>query len=105
MGVVATATTDGPPLPTLQTNREEPSGMDFKSFTQRPQRAVRSSEGAEGGWFPCMSNGQKAPTGTPCDDGNACNGAEICDGSGQCLPGNPPTLDDSDPCTFDRCDP
>ncbi len=42
--------------------------------------------------------------GTICSDGNACNGLEACNGSGGCMPGTPPTIDDSDPCTVDSCD-
>jgi hypothetical protein len=44
------------------------------------------------------------PDGTSCGDGDACNGAEIC-GTGQCLAGPPPSLDDGNPCTIDACDP
>ena len=46
------------------------------------------------------------PAGTPCSDGNVCNGLETCDSQGQCLPGEPLALeDDGDPCTIDVCDP
>ena len=43
--------------------------------------------------------------GTSCADGNACNGAELCDSSGECSPGTPPPTDDGNPCTADACDP
>ncbi len=46
-----------------------------------------------------------APAGTPCADGNLCNGAETCDGSGTCVAGTPLTVDDGNPCTADACDP
>jgi hypothetical protein len=42
---------------------------------------------------------------TPCDDGNACNGQERCDPARGCLPGEPPSCADTDPCTADSCDP
>ncbi|MBI4701946.1 MAG: carboxypeptidase regulatory-like domain-containing protein, partial [Deltaproteobacteria bacterium] len=43
--------------------------------------------------------------GTPCPDGNLCNGEESCDGAGVCVSGVPPLLDDQNPCTIDACDP
>lgn len=42
--------------------------------------------------------------GVSCDDGDVCNGIEQC-GAGACIPGEPPLVDDSDPCTVDLCDP
>jgi hypothetical protein len=45
------------------------------------------------------------PAGTPCDDGNACNGVARCDGTGACEPSAPPTVDDGNRCTHDACDP
>lgn len=42
--------------------------------------------------------------GTSCDDGDACNGSELCMG-GVCNAGAVISLDDSDPCTQDTCDP
>ena len=30
------------------------------------------------------------PMGASCSDGDRCNGKELCDGAGACLPGNPP---------------
>lgn len=46
-----------------------------------------------------------AALGTPCPDGDVCNGEETCDGAGRCLAGPPPLVDDSNPCTMDSCDP
>ncbi|MCL2825040.1 MAG: hypothetical protein FWD57_13710, partial [Polyangiaceae bacterium] len=43
--------------------------------------------------------------GASCSDGDACNGEEFCDGYGTCLQGEPPPIDDGDPCTIDLCDP
>jgi hypothetical protein len=43
--------------------------------------------------------------GSSCSDGNACNGAETCNGSGACVAGAAPTIDDSNPCTTDACNP
>ncbi|HKY35080.1 MAG TPA: carboxypeptidase regulatory-like domain-containing protein, partial [Polyangiaceae bacterium] len=45
-----------------------------------------------------------ATAGTACSDEDACNGFEVCDGAGACVGGSPPTVDDSNPCTFDDCD-
>lgn len=39
-----------------------------------------------------------------CDDGKFCNGLELCGTDGACRPGTPPTCDDGDLCTDDRCD-
>jgi hypothetical protein len=39
-----------------------------------------------------------------CGDGQFCNGAERCDPESGCVPGNPPPVDDGDPCTNDYCD-
>jgi hypothetical protein len=41
--------------------------------------------------------------GTPCPDGNVCNGAEWCQ-TGVCTSGRPLACDDGDPCTDDGCD-
>jgi hypothetical protein len=42
---------------------------------------------------------------TDCDDGLFCNGVETCDtGTGVCVAGTPPVLDDGVSCTIDTCD-
>ncbi len=46
-----------------------------------------------------------ALAGTPCPDGDVCNGLELCDGGGTCRPGTPLVVDDGNPCTADSCDP
>ncbi len=47
-----------------------------------------------------------APKGTACaDNSNMCAAASTCDGAGACKVGSPPTVDDGEPCTTDRCDP
>jgi hypothetical protein len=46
-----------------------------------------------------------APPGTGCGDGNPCNGAELCSSGGFCQPGEPPLVDDQNPCTLDSCTP
>jgi hypothetical protein len=43
--------------------------------------------------------------GTPCADGNLCNGAEVCNCRGVCVAGTPPVVDDGNPCTADSCNP
>lgn len=43
--------------------------------------------------------------GTSCDDGNPCNGVAYCSAAGSCEPGEPPILDDGNPCTTDGCGP
>jgi hypothetical protein len=47
-----------------------------------------------------------APNGSPCSDGNVCNGSETCV-STRCVSSNDPPscLDDRNPCTRDFCDP
>lgn len=46
----------------------------------------------------------RVPAGTPCEDGNACNGLEACSADGACGAGVPPDPDDGNPCTVDICD-
>jgi slime mold repeat-containing protein len=41
--------------------------------------------------------------GTPCSDGDVCNGEETCR-AGTCAAGAAPSCDDGDACTVDRCD-
>ena len=45
------------------------------------------------------------PQGTPCADGDLCNGDETCDGAGTCQVGAALDCDDNDACTQDSCDP
>jgi hypothetical protein len=42
--------------------------------------------------------------GTPCPDGDICNGAETCQ-AGVCTPGATLNCNDNNPCTLDGCDP
>src|SRR5207244_5692588 len=44
------------------------------------------------------------PDGTPCGDGDECNGDEAC-AAGTCMRRPPPDCDDDDPCTRDACVP
>ncbi|MDX2165919.1 MAG: hypothetical protein SF182_02605 [Deltaproteobacteria bacterium] len=53
----------------------------------------------------CDSTCQFESPGSPCADGNLCNGDETCDGSGGCDPGAPLDCDDSDVCSQDTCSP
>lgn len=41
---------------------------------------------------------------TLCGDGMLCNGVETCHPTRGCIDAPPPTCDDKDPCTIDRCD-
>jgi hypothetical protein len=41
---------------------------------------------------------------TLCGDGLLCNGVETCHPTQGCIEAAPPTCDDKDPCTIDRCD-
>jgi hypothetical protein len=46
-----------------------------------------------------------SPSGTHCDDGNACTVDDQCNGvDGDCTGGTPISCDDGDPCTVDSCD-
>lgn len=49
--------------------------------------------------------GAPASAGTSCTDNDACNGDETCDGIGSCRAGTPPVVDDGNACTTDACDP
>jgi len=59
---------------------------------------------------PCTENdkcGDGSCSGLPkvCDDGEFCNGVETCDaGTGDCLDGTAPDIDDGVDCTTDKCD-
>jgi hypothetical protein len=44
------------------------------------------------------------PAGSACTDANACTTNDRCDAMGHCV-GTPVSVDDSKPCTLDRCDP
>ncbi len=48
--------------------------------------------------------GTNVSAGTSCSDSNACDGDETCDGFGTCLAGTPPEVSDRNPCTADACD-
>lgn len=48
-------------------------------------------------------DGGRTPPCPRCDDGVFCNGTELCWDDGRCLPGEPPSCDDGDPCTIDFC--
>jgi len=41
---------------------------------------------------------------TMCSDGLLCNGVETCHPTQGCIEAPPPTCDDKDPCTIDRCE-
>ena len=77
-----------------RTGLDEPPRPDAgRSDAGRPD-AGRIDAGRFDGGMPCPA----------CDDGLFCNGAEACAEDGTCLPGTPPSCDDGDPCTDDRCD-
>lgn len=60
----------------------------------RTRGADPSATAFDAGPLPCIR----------CSDGLFCNGEELCAVAGGCLPGKPPTCDDQDECTVDRCD-
>jgi hypothetical protein len=45
------------------------------------------------------------PAGTPCPDGDRCNGNEVCSAAGQCVAGTPPDCNSGNFCKVDSCDP
>ncbi len=45
------------------------------------------------------------PSGSSCTDGDKCNGEEVCNATGTCVPGKAIDTDDKDGCTADLCDP
>ena len=49
--------------------------------------------------------GRNAEAGTSCADSTLCNGDETCNGFGSCLAGTPPEVNDRNACTADSCDP
>ena len=62
---------------------------------------VGASNGAPGTC--CTAACEFAPPGTPCPDGNLCNGTETCNAVGGCVPGKPLVCDDGNRCTTDSC--
>ena len=61
--------------------------------SERPRLSITYSAPAT----VCVNNSE-------CDDNNACNGVETCS-TGVCVPGTPPSCDDSNVCTTDTCVP
>lgn len=54
----------------------------------------------------CVSNAcTNKPMGSACPNANPCDGDEICDGAGLCIPNPAPICDDMNPCTVDGCTP
>ncbi len=53
---------------------------------------------------PATGNVTHTPNNAACDDGDPCNGREVCNPKLGCVPGTPPTCDDSIDCTNDSCD-
>lgn len=52
----------------------------------------------------CQCSHTFVPSGTPCDDSNACTVGDSCDGtSGTCRPGVSKNCDDANACTIDSC--
>lgn len=45
------------------------------------------------------------PSGTPCDDADACTEGDTCDGAGNCVGPTPKSCDDGNACTSDSCAP
>ena len=61
-------------------------------------------EGPNGG--PCCTETcDFRPAGTPCPDGNLCNGDETCSAFGQCVAGTPLDCNTNNPCTVGSCIP
>src|SRR5262249_60989522 len=61
-------------------------------------------EGPNGG--PCCTKTcDFRPAGTPCPDGNLCNGDETCSAFGKCLEGTPLDCTTNDLCKTDTCIP
>jgi hypothetical protein len=48
---------------------------------------------------------QPVAAGTPCPDGDVCNGTELCNDFALCLAGTPLPVSDGNLCTADTCDP
>lgn len=59
-------------------------------------------EGPEGGPC-CTATCDFRPPGTPCPDGDVCNGNETCSAFGQCVPGTQLICNDHNVCTEDSC--
>jgi hypothetical protein len=67
---------------------------------------VDPGEQCDGGSQPdpcCTDDCRFEPQGTPCPDGDLCNGNETCSAFGQCVPGTHLVCDDNNVCTTDSC--
>ncbi|MBI3770198.1 MAG: hypothetical protein HY271_17130 [Deltaproteobacteria bacterium] len=53
----------------------------------------------------CTADCHFKAEGTPCPDGDACDGDEVCNAIGHCLPGTPLDCRTSDPCKIGSCNP
>jgi hypothetical protein len=53
----------------------------------------------------CTDSCEFEPQGTPCPDGDVCNGDEVCGATGQCAPGTHLVCNDGKICTTDSCIP
>ena len=81
----------------------------FCSNTPTPAGTSCADGNACNGDELCNATGQCQPgaiqpAGTACPDGDLCNGDEVCNGASTCLPGTPPVVSDGNACTVDACD-
>lgn len=70
-----------------------------------PEETEACDDGNNASGDCCSSTCQYELLGSPCADGDLCDGDETCDGAGACRPGSPLDCDDGDACTQDSCDP
>lgn len=75
------------------------TGGDACKTCEKPSNPCIQAVCSEGG---CSTT--PVPADQSCSDGNACNGDEICDGSGNCKAGKPLDCTSSDPCVTKTCD-
>jgi hypothetical protein len=82
-------------------------GSDFSdTFTLEVcgNGVIDPGEACDGGAC-CTAECEFVSAGTPCPDGNLCNGDETCSAFGQCIPGTPLVCNDGNVCTTDSCIP
>lgn len=92
VGVLATSASCGDDEATLT-----PASCDIDCTDQNPCTLDFCVDGA------CAY--EPASATTSCDDDDLCNGESLCDGTGQCVAGMEPDIDDGNACTSDVCDP
>jgi hypothetical protein len=85
---------------------DDDGGLPLPDGTRPCKTAKDCDDGVECSVDECLEPGycSNRLDSTKCSDGLLCNGVETCHPTRGCIDAPPPTCDDKDPCTIDRCD-